>query len=488
MNTSMTLVALLLAGCTTPEVVLRGESIGSCSYVSSFSGLPECRDFHDATEEEADAHCADDGATFEPGVVCNVEEILGTCTYEADGFQIRTTVEGTDASTCGSNRFGCETFAGGVWEPAANCDGTDELVVLDDPWPWPELVCADPLQGEPPGESAGQVCTWQVVSGATEAGRNFSDYAECDVIRRQRPYSSVPANARADEPDARMEDTAFVAEVDWVRGQLASASCECCHSELAPDGPSVFSIDFEGNLANQMSDRGLAIAAGWIPTIGFGTYAAEDNNGFSRNSVDHPEYSAFPTTDQARMVAFFEGELAHRGVERSEYADDTYGAGPLDEQLYYEAQKCTPEEGIDADGLLRWAPGRARFVYVLEKGSLAPTVPPNLDTPDGTLWRIDLPPDGDPVRSETITYGVVPEGMTQAWPADGSAPPALELGKEYYLYVTADVMFPISRCVFTAGEAAPVEAEGGCDAGAGASMGLGAALMALGAVVRRAGR
>lgn len=472
-------------GCAEPEaVVLRGESIGSCSYVSSFSGEPECRDFHDADAADAEAHCADDGATFEAGVVCDVEEVLGTCTYESDGMQIRTTVEGTDASTCGSNRFGCETFAGGVWEPAANCDGTDELVVLDDPWPWPELVCVDPLEGEPVGESDGQVCTWQVVSGATEAGRHFSDYAECDVIRRQRPYSSVPANDLADEPDSRMDDPTFAAEVDWTRSQLRAGSCECCHSQLAPEGPAVFDADFEGNWANQMSDRGLAIGASWVPTVGFGTYPAEENNGFARNSAEHPEYSAFPSTDPARLVAFFEGELAHRGLTRDDFDGDSFGAGPLDEQLYYEPEACTPDEGIDADGVIRWAPGRARFVYVLEKESASPTVPPNLDTPAGTLWRIDLPPDGSPVRSETITYGVVPDGMVQTWPADGSAPPPLEQGKEYYLYVTADVMFPISRCEFVAGEAAPAEEAAGCNAG-GASVGLGAGLLALGAALRR---
>ena len=479
----MQTLLFVLAACAPTEVVLRGPSVGSCSYVSSFSGLPECRDFHDATDEEAEAHCADDGAVFEPGVACDVDDVLGTCTYEADGFQIRTTVEGTDASECGSNRFGCETFAGGVWEPAANCDGTDELVVLDDPWPWPELVCADPLPGEPPGASDGQVCTWQVVSGATEAGRAFSDYAECEVIRRQRPYSPVPANPLADEADARMDDAAYVAELDWVRGQLRSASCECCHSQLAPDGPSVFDVDFEGNMANQFSDRGLAMAAGWIPTVGFGTYPPEDNNGFSRNSAENPDHSAFPTTDQARMLAFFTAELAHRGKVADDFAGDLYGAGPLDAQLYYEPDVCTPEEGVDADGVLHWAPGRARFVYVLEQGSLSPTVPPNLDTPEGTLWRLDLPPDGDPVASGTVTYGEVPAGMTQVWPADGAAPPALEAGKEYYLYATADVLFPISRCVFVAGEATP---PAGCDSRGGASTaGLGGALLVLAAALHR---
>lgn len=453
---------LLLLACANDPVVLQGESAGSCSYVSSFSNLPECREIY-GSEAEGEESCAGDGATFEPGATCEVTELLGTCTYEADGYQIRTLVESSDPTECGSNKLGCETFANGTWEPGEPCMGEEEIVVLDDPWPWPELVCLDPVEGEPPGESEdGKVCTWQVVSGATEEGRAYSDYADCDVIRRQRPYSSSPADDRAEEEDDRMQDPAYVAELDWVRDQVRSASCDCCHSAVAPDGPAVFSHDFEGNMANQFHDRGLAMGAGWIPTVGFGTYPAEDNNGFARNSAENPDWSAFPTTDQDRMRAFFEGELEHRGLTPEDFEGDVYGAGPLDAQLYYEPERCSADEGIDADGVIRWAPGRARFVYVLEAGSLSPTVPPNLDTPEGTLWRIDLDPEGNPISSETVVYGQVPPGMTQAWPLEGAPEPLVD-GKDYYLYVTADVMFPISRCVFTAGEA-----KSGCDTGGGA--------------------
>jgi MYXO-CTERM domain-containing protein len=475
-----TLALLLLSACSPDPVTVVGESVGSCSYVSSFSQLPECRDFFSATDEQADASCADDGAVYEPGVACEVTEILGTCTYEADGFQIRTTVEGTDGSVCGSNRFGCETFAKGYWEPGPNCSDEEELVVLEDPWPQPERICMDPLEGEPPGQSEdGQVCTWQIVSGATEEGRSFSDYADCDVIRRQRPYSPVPANPLADDPDPRMDDPAYVAELDWVRGQMKAAACDCCHSANAPDGPSVFNTDFEGNMANQFYDRGLAMAAGWIPTIGFGTWPPEENNGFERSSPENPHLSAIPTTDQARMMAFFAGELEHRGRTPQDFEGDTYGAGPLDEQLNYVPERCSEDEGIASDGLLRWLPGRARYVYVLEADSKAPTVPPNLDTPDGTLWRIDLDPTADPVRSETITYGEVPPNMVQVWPEAGE-PPALVDGQDYYLYVTADVMFPISRCVFTAGEPPPAS----CDT-TGGGAGVGALLLAAAGLVRR---
>lgn len=480
----MTLLPLLLlSACAPDEVVLRGESIGSCSYVSSFSRLPECRDFFDATDAEADASCVDDGASFEAGVVCDVETVLGTCTYESEGYQIRTTVESDDTSQCGSNRFGCETFARGVWTPGPLCGGdADEIVVLEDPWPQPERVCMDPIEGEPPGQSEdGEVCTWQLVSGATEEGRSFSDYANCDVVIRQRPYSAVPANPLADEPDARMDDPTYVAELDWVRDQVRAGSCDCCHSAAAPNGAAIFDADFEGNMANQFYDRGLAMAAGWISTVGFGTFPPEENNGFERSSPENPYISIIPTTDQARMMAFFEAELARRGVTREQFADDVYGAGPLDEQLNYEPSACGDGEGIASDGRLRWAPGRARYVYVLEKGALSPTVPPNLDLPEGTLWRLDLLAGETPIGSEIIEYGKVPSTMKQVYPAEG-APQALEPGKEYYLYVTADVLYPISRCLFVAGEDPPKAA--GCST-TPAAAGFGAMLLGLFGIARR---
>lgn len=468
---------VLLTACGSDPVLLEGDPIGSCSYTSPFSGEPECMEFYTAEVADAEAICEGYAVDFEADAPCDADEVLGTCTYISDGVTVRTTVAGDDASKCGSQRFGCETFARGTWTPAANCDGSDEIVVLEDPFPLPERVCVPPIEGEPPGQSEdGEVCTWQIVSGATEEGRSFSDYADCDVVRRQRPYNAAPANERAAEEDPRMEDPAYVAEVDWVRDQLRAGSCDCCHSAVAPNGAAVFDADFEGNPLNQFNDRGLAMAAGWIPTIGFGTYPPEENNGFERSSPEDPYLSIIPTTDQDRMMAIFEAELLHRGRTIDEFANDEYGAGPLDAQLNFTPDQCSEEEGVDADGLLRWAPGRARYIYVLEAGSKSPTVPPNLDLPEGTLWRVDLPRDGSPVYSETVVYGEVPEGMTQVYPASG-APEALVPGREYYLYVAADVLYPISRCVFTAGE----PAGRGCSSGAGSA--AGGALLTLAAML-----
>jgi hypothetical protein len=86
---------------------------------------------------------------------------------------------------------------------------------------------------------------------------------------------------------------------------------------------------------------------------------------------------------------------------------------------------------------------------VLEAGSANPGVPPNLDTPRGTLWRLDVPFTGSPINTG-IRYGVVPQGASQRVPAMNAAPPALQSGRQYYLYVLQDVAIPITRCTFTA--------------------------------------
>ncbi len=477
------MILLLLLSCATDQApVLKGDSIGSCAYKSPFSGAQECREYFEAEAAFAEADCKDLETSFAAGEACGVEEVLGYCIFEQDGVQIRATVEGDDASKCGSNRFGCETFARGYWQPAANCAGSDEIVVLSDPWPQPEKVCMDPIEGEPEGLSeGGQVCTWQLVSGVTEEGRNFSDYADCDIIRRQRPYGPAPGNALSAAVDPRMEDSAYVADLDWVRDQVSAASCDCCHSAKAPEGAAVFDTDFNGNMANQFNDRGIAMAAGWIPTIGFGTFPPEENNGFSRSSPENPNLSIIPSTDPQRMIAFFEAEAALRGLNKADFAGDTYGAGPLDEQRLYRPEVCSAEEGVAPDGTLRWLPGRARYIYVMEADADSPTVPPNLDLPEGTLWRVDLPADGSPVRSETVVYGQVPEGMFQVYPESG-APLALEEGKEYYLYVTADILYPISRCVFTFGEEPAAE---GCNSAVGGGAGLLGVVVGMVALRRR---
>ena len=123
--------------------------------------------------------------------------------------------------------------------------------------------------------------------------------------------------------------------------------------------------------------------------------------------------------------------------------------GPLIDQMTHSLEACPEGDGIDADGRIWWQSNDkpARYVYILEEGSGNPGVPPNFDTPEGTLWRLDVPHDGVPVRGG-FHYGTVPEGRLQRVPASDLPAPTLESGRRYHLYVLYDVAVPLTRCVF----------------------------------------
>ena len=118
------------------------------------------------------------------------------------------------------------------------------------------------------------------------------------------------------------------------------------------------------------------------------------------------------------------------------------------EQDIYEPQDCENGEGVDDDGVVRWEGGRARYLYSLEEGSRNPGVAPNLDKPEGTLWRIDTVPPAVPMKTGEVTFGVVPEGHEQEVPAATTAPATLAPGR-YLIFALADVGVPMTRCVFT---------------------------------------
>src|SRR4051794_30521907 len=48
--------------------------------------------------------------------------------------------------------------------------------------------CRDPKPGETGSGPNGQVCTHTLISGCTEPGKYYPDYASCEVVRTQRPF------------------------------------------------------------------------------------------------------------------------------------------------------------------------------------------------------------------------------------------------------------------------------------------------------------
>ncbi|MFZ5444471.1 MAG: hypothetical protein ACOZQL_31050 [Myxococcota bacterium] len=445
--------------CNGFDVTLPDKVLGKCTYTNKFSQLTECKEYvGEWTEKEAFDDCKSNESDLVVGERCGIaaDAKFGDCIFIVDepkGKYARVELPGTNAAKCGSMERGCELFGGGAFQPSPICGGltTGGSSGGLPTFQWPTYDCKDPLPGEPAGKGPnGQVCTWSAISGATEDGRDFMNYGNCDMVRTQRPYYPAPTAAEAPQEDARLADPAYAAELQWVKGQITSAACVCCHSTRAPQGPSNWYVESGPNFMNSFYPRGLAMGAGWIDTVGFGAFPPDQNNGFSRATPDNPNHSAFPTTDDARLRRFFEGELAHRGLTRADFAGQTYGAGPLDAQRFYVPKACEAGEGVGADGTVTWVGGTARYLYLLDASSNAPGVPPNLDTPSGTLWRLDVNwATGTPIASGTLKYGVAPEGVLQRVPATG-APAPLESGKQYFLYVLRDIATPVTRCLFTA--------------------------------------
>lgn len=438
---------VLLAACApSDKPTLSSTVIGHCAYEGPNSRLAECKDYLGAwSSTDAEQDCTNLSGTYEGGTVCEPAVALGACLLGAGKEeQNRTWIVSDNTEKCGSAKTGCEFFGGGYWDADARCGGvSDEVVVLSNAWVQPKQVCT-------PGDDGGQRCVWQSIHGATLEGRSFREDAVCDESRSGRPYYAKPPNPNWQAPDPRRDDPAYLAEEAWVRSQINAASCVCCHSSAAPNGAaSIFDIDREGSLANQFTDRGIAHGSGLINSIPLGAFPAEVNNGFAKSDLQHPDYSIFLSTDPARMKAFWVAEQQHRGLTAQDFVGVPDGFGPLSEQYFFQPKTCSGAEGIAADGTITWGNGRARYVYVLEADAKAPTVFPNLDLPEGTLWRLDVPADGAPLTSGSVKYGVVPQGTSQRVPLEGQAP-TLVKGKSYFLYVSADVLLPITRCLFTA--------------------------------------
>lgn len=424
--------------------------VARCDYQNSFAMADECREYRGAgwNEESAQRDCLrvfpGVRGTLIAGEACTLPNEIGRCVVgdvDADGYVI---VSGGDAAACGAAQNGCETFAGGTFEASAACSGcvaSDEVggaVVPEAPF------CRDALPGEPPGLTDGQVCTPTIISGSTEPGRFYPDYADCDVVRSQRPYYAMPAPTNEDPSDPRLADSEYMAELAWVTEQAESSACTCCHSTSAtPDGAALWDTEAGPLWIDTVSDEALAMLGGFTDSAAFG-YVADPaaNNGFDRSTT------GLPTTDRPRLEAFVERELTRRGISMAEAAELPPFAPFFRDILEFVPQACEDGQGIDENGQLRWTGGGARYVYVLEADATPPGAPPNWDLPEGTLWALRVEPD-QTAMSCGMGYGDVPEGSIQRVPEAG-APPALESGQQYFLYVQRDIVQPITRCIFTA--------------------------------------
>jgi hypothetical protein len=450
LSVAFTVVGLLEGCACGPQTALEVPATvaGHCVYPNRFTNQDQCREFRGEGwgVDEMTKLCSDKKANFELGA-CPYSESLGACAKEDKGRVWLSVLPGSNAKDCIDGQRGCELFAGGEWVPGPPCGGASVDDYTSDRFYQPEtLTCKAPVNGEAPGKGPqGQVCTWNQMAGCTEEGRHYEDYGSCSTVVTQRPYGASPPYEGRPAEDARLKDPAYAAELDWVTKQVASCACVCCHSsKLAPSGPSGWAIDAPGNWVRTMTDRGVALSAGAFDSTMLGSFPPEDNNHFSRTL-------GLPSTDEARMRAFFLAELADRGLKEADFANEPPTPSGFVAQRDYQPQPCASNEGIDAEGKLRWVGGRARYIFVLEKGSPNPVTPPNFDKPKGTLWRIDTVPPAVPARTGEVVYGQVPEGMKQTLPLGQGVPRALVPGETVLLYVLADVGLPLSRCLAVVG-------------------------------------
>ncbi|MGE0786687.1 MAG: proteinase inhibitor [Sandaracinaceae bacterium] len=426
--------------------------VASCLYENTFAMAPECREYRGPGWSEAtvtrDCRRVFLGMEGELrlGEACGFDEEVGRCVVgdvADDGYVI---VSSGGPAACGAAQTGCETFAGGTFtaDPACDaCAATGEepagAVVPTEP------DCRAPRSGEPPGASGGQVCTPTLISGSTEEGRRFADYADCDVVRTQRPYYAMASDAPMAAPsDPRRSDTSYMDELAWLTTQAEASACSCCHSaSRTPSGAARWDTEAGPLWIDTVSDEALAMFGGFTDSAAFGFLPVEENNGFDRSTT------GLPTTDVLRLRAFVLRELMRRGLDQTEAEALTPFAPFFRELIDFVPEPCAEGVGIDAEGTLRWTGGAARYVWILAEGSRSPGVPPNWDLPDGTLWAITVDAEAAPLGCG-MSYGELDAGVRQRIPADGTAPAPLVRGETYYLAVMRDIAQPITRCLFVA--------------------------------------
>ncbi|MES1183712.1 MAG: hypothetical protein ABUL60_07835 [Myxococcales bacterium] len=307
----------------------------------------------------------------------------------------------------------------------------------------PFVDCREPLDGVPGNGPEGQVCSNVAISGCTEEGRYFPDYASCAVVLTQRPYAPLPPlNPPSAPDDPRLDDAAFMTELAWAKEQIGSSACTCCHDSRT-NAPAQWDIAAEPIWLDTVSNNGLALFSGLADSSTLGAYPAEQNFGFDRS------FTGIPTTDGERMRAFVLAELERRGVSMEEAEAVPPFGGPIYTDYNAKPARCTAEQGIDPNGVLHY-PNDARYVYVLEDGTKNPGVPPNLDLPEGTLWRLDVLPSADALPSG-FRYGTTPPGSYQHTPEAGPAP-QLYFGKTYHFVVIKSVGLMDVNCRFELGK------------------------------------
>ncbi|MEM9490309.1 MAG: hypothetical protein AAGC55_14280 [Myxococcota bacterium] len=348
-------------------------------------------------------------------------------------------------AACGSDSDQDSTDDTSPWEDYNIEPPSDEIVAqLSAPF-WPveqECVPASSVANLPESailstdeDGTMQLCVWNSFNGTAPEGMRFNEVASCATPLTHGPSWFTQPTQLYTSDDALLEDEAYVAELNWVQSQIESSGCGCCHaSALGSGNTSGFDVSAPAVWTDTMSNARLAMAAGMFEDhLLFGLFPPEMNHGFDR------QQTIFPSTDPARMKAFFTSEFERRNGNDDDLA---HGQDQFDRQfgrLFDPPRDCMSSiEGIE-DGRILWDGQPVRQIYVQEEGSNSPGFPPNLDRPAGTVWALYVDPDSQPLEAGTVAIGEVPVGTRQMIPEDGTAP-ALVSGQTYRLYAAPDIM------------------------------------------------
>jgi hypothetical protein len=131
-------------------------------------------------------------------------------------------------------------------------------------------------------------------------GEAFTDHYSCDGI--EGPCASNDehgASAKVAADPARQSDP----DLAWSAEQIRACSCSCCHNDRGV-AAHIYSYDFQPAWTDSLATERLERIINENNTDE--DIPPASNNGFSRLGT------AIPTTDDARLKAFFQRELDRR--------------------------------------------------------------------------------------------------------------------------------------------------------------------------------
>ena len=287
---------------------------------------------------------------------------------------------------------------------------------------------------ETAADGSEQVCVWENTTGTVPEGMTFTDLADCSKVFTQAPSWFVEPRQVFESDPSILDDSSYREESDWVRDQIRSSGCACCHASSAGSGnTSGFDVDAPQAWTDSIENYQLAMISGIYPEHRFfGALPPDENHGFIRDET------MFPSTDSNRMRDFFLSELERRNASQADFDEGERVLQSFFSRLFEAPTQCvSPWTGFEDDKIIWNSEGGVRQIYVLKENAETPGFPPTEDTPVGTVWALYVNPDAEPIGSGQIGLGEKPPGTTQFVPADGSAP-VLEHGSTYRLFATPD--------------------------------------------------